>query len=115
LILILAGQQYNAQAGIISSMGQSAIPTEQYIPQTNTVSAISQMGQQTGGQFSQAAPPTGHPASVGILPPDYGDALKNRSNQTESRGGTGQNLTTQVYIVFIYSPVIALNQEFPQK
>jgi hypothetical protein len=96
-------------------MGQSAIPTEQNIPQTKTVSAISQMGQQTGGQFSQVAPPTGHPASVGILPPDYGDALKNRSNQTESRGGTGQNLTTQVYIVFIYSPVITLNQEFPQK
>ena len=106
-----SGQQYNAQAGIISSMGQSAIPTEQNIPQTNTLSAISQMG----GQFSQVAPPTGHPVSVGILPPDYGDALKNRSNQTESRGGTGQNLTTQVYIVFIYSPVIALDQEFPQK
>jgi hypothetical protein len=56
-------------------MGQSAIPTEQNIPQTNTLSAISQMG----GQFSQVAPPTGHPVSVGILPPDYGDALKNRS------------------------------------
>jgi hypothetical protein len=33
-----SGQQYNAQAGIISSMGQSAIPTEQNIPQaTNKI------------------------------------------------------------------------------
>jgi hypothetical protein len=47
--VVYSGQQYNAQAGIISSMGQSAIPTEQNIPQTNTLSAISQMGQQTPG------------------------------------------------------------------
>lgn len=96
-----AGQQYNTHAGINSSIGQSAIPTGQNIPQTNTVSAISQMGQQTGGQFSHVAPPIGHPASVGISPPDYGDALKNRTNQTELRGGTGQNLTTQVYICLV--------------
>ena len=84
-------------------MGQSAIPTGQNVPQTNTVSAISQMGQQTGGQFSQVAPPTGHPALVGILPPDYGDALKNRTNQTELSRGTGQNLTTQVYLYIVQS------------